>query len=421
MNVVRWSRRSPLLLLAVLLVAALAVVVFFRGHGNDHKLLPSDSEGKLYTPSRADAQRQLGGGDSKAGLSLVRSSENNNVKANSGFGQKEQGDSERGSEQKGAVDSQNKSGHGVKASSGSGIFNALLRILVLTYNRGQSLSRCLASLNDAEYDGKRVEVEIHIDRSKSGIVHNETLEAANSFVFKHGRVQVVVKPKHGGVLGQWLRSWRVPEDNTSEIAVFVEDDITLSPYFARYLRRVHEKYDSYPGINGYALQAESIRHAVGSKHSRLQGPEGEVVFLYPVLGSWGFSPHTGQWRDFIRWYNESSQKKGFKPAVPGLMPTGWYNSLYNTGRAETMWTMWHIHHAYQNKVYTVYTHFPQGKCLAFNWKEPGEHYGGKRTKGLKADLLDTWKEEDFKLPDKLQILNAKGDNIGKLMTPTGIV
>ena len=187
------------------------------------------------------------------------------------------------------------------SESGSGSTAALLRILILTFKRSRSLARCLASLNAAVYDGQRAVVEIHIDRTPDGQVHNETLETANAFVFKHGTVQVHVQPRHGGVVGQWLNSWHVPVDsNSSEIAVFVEDDITLSPYFARWLRRVHGKYDSYPAIHGYALQAESMRHAVGAKAGNLQGPPGQCVFLYPVLGSWGFSPKVGPWRDFIR-------------------------------------------------------------------------------------------------------------------------
>ena len=186
------------------------------------------------------------------------------------------------------------------AESGSGSTGALLRILVLTFRRERSLARCLASLNAAHYDGERVLLEIHVDRSPDGKVHNETLHTANAFVFKHGPVQVHVKPRHGGVVGQWLNTWRLPSDNSSEIAVFVEDDLTLSPFFARWLRRVHGKYDSYPAINGYALQGESIRHGVGSKPGNLQGPPGHCAFLYPILGSWGFSPKLGPWKDFIR-------------------------------------------------------------------------------------------------------------------------
>ena len=185
---------------------------------------------------------------------------------------------------------------GLSASNGT----AVLRVMVLSFNRAESLKRCLDSLNAAKYDGFPVAVDIYLDLNKQKEVHNATLSIAKNFVFKHGPKEVHVRPRHVGVLGQWLQTWRVPRDNTAEIAVFVEDDITLSPYFARWLRRVHDKYDSYPGVNGYALQGESTLHGVKAQ-GNLHGPPGQSVFLYPVLGSWGFSPKTAAWRHFIRW------------------------------------------------------------------------------------------------------------------------
>ena len=62
---------------------------------------------------------------------------------------------------------------------------------------------------------------------------------------------------------------------------------------------------------------------------------------------------------------------------------------------------------------------PDGQGLAFNWKEPGEHYS-KQTKVLRAQLLDTWREEDVRLPEKLVILDAKGENTGHTLSPAGI-
>lgn len=176
----------------------------------------------------------------------------------------------------------------------------LLRLLVLTFDRARSLTRCLESLNAAEYDGRQVVLDIFLDRARDGHVHNATLAVARNFSFKHGQSQVHVHSRHVGIYGQWLGTWRVPADNESEIAVFLEDDISVSPFFARWLWRVHAKYDLYPAVNGYALQGESTRHAINSEETLLEGPPGESVFLYPVLGTWGFSPNAAPWRRFIQ-------------------------------------------------------------------------------------------------------------------------
>ena len=67
----------------------------------------------------------------------------------------------------------------------------------------------------------------------------------------------------------------------------------------------------------------------------------------------------------------------------------------------------------------MYPHLPDEKGLAFNWKEPGEHYF-KAAKGLRAKLLETWREEDVHLPEKLIIFDAKGEIAGQKLSPTGI-
>lgn len=290
---------------------------------------------------------------------------------------------------------------------------------MLAYNRAKSLSRCLDSLNAAEYDGHHVTVEVHVDRSRDGHVDDVTVAVAKGFVFRHGEVKVYVKPRHGGVVGQWMASWQLPLDNSSEVALFLEDDITVSRYFARWLWMVHEKYDSYPSVNGYSLQGESIRHATDAVAEPLQGPAGQTVFLYPVLGSWGFSPNTERWRDFLRWYqNVTVNSKGFIPHVPSLQPSHWYVALHKAGRAETMWTMWHIYFSYMKHQYTLYPNLPEHQGLVFNWKEPGMHYSAAEMgKGIRENLLSTWREEDLRLPETLVILDARGDVTGKLDPP----
>jgi hypothetical protein len=63
---------------------------------------------------------------------------------------------------------------------------------------------------------------------------------------------------HVGLYGQWMGLWQ-PTEETKEMAVIFEDDLTVSPFFYRYLKNVHAKYGSVPYINSYALQC-SMKH-----------------------------------------------------------------------------------------------------------------------------------------------------------------
>ena len=66
---------------------------------------------------------------------------------------------------------------------------------------------------------------------------------------------------HVGLYGQWMGLWPHRED-IKEIAVIFEDDVTVSPFFYRYLKVVHAKYASSPNINSVALQCSAIHNEV---------------------------------------------------------------------------------------------------------------------------------------------------------------
>ena len=63
------------------------------------------------------------------------------------------------------------------------------------------------------------------------------------------------------------------KENVIEIAVIFEDDATVSPFFYRYLKVVHAKYD---------LQYSPIHNeGLGPLHA----PDDNILFLYPILGT----------------------------------------------------------------------------------------------------------------------------------------
>ena len=77
-------------------------------------------------------------------------------------------------------------------------------------------------------------MEIWLDRDTDGQVHVETLTVASEFKWERGPTRIHVQEKHAGATGQWLNSWR-PRRDEKELALFVEDDVDLSPYAYRYV------------------------------------------------------------------------------------------------------------------------------------------------------------------------------------------
>ncbi|WAR26809.1 hypothetical protein MAR_012513 [Mya arenaria] len=258
-------------------------------------------------------------------------------------------------------------------SSLSSITQYGLRILLIVYNRAQSML--------PNFDGDNIKLEVWIDRSKTGDVDSLTVETAEGFVFKHGHYEVLKHSQHVGIYREWLTTWKLIA-NSFEIAVILEDDLTVSPHFYKYLKLVHNKYDSIPEINGFALQGMSIKHGIGYSSQTLEGPEGCLVFLYPVLGTWGFSPKRDNWIHFLEWFSKVNQDKTFQPYIPDNVMTEWFKTFQSQGKAGH-------------------------KGLAANWMEAGLHFAKSANKPTN-DLLTEWESDYENLPDQPKHLDLKG-------------
>jgi hypothetical protein len=272
-----------------------------------------------------------------------------------------------------------------------------LRIIVIVYNRARSLLKCLNAINNAQYGGDLVGVEVWVDPiEETNLPHAATLKTAQNFKFAHGQYNVRVHPTHVGIQGQWMNTWR-PQNDTKEIALILEDDVTVSKYFWRWLKAAHQKYDQETYISGYGLSHPGISHASGTT---LDVPTSIRIYAYRVLCTWGFSPHTAQWRKFQDWFASVEKLANFQPLVPGILPTVWFQGEQRFGRERHLWEMWHIFFTNENSLYTVMLNSLDRGLLAVNRHEPGLH-DGRSGIGAREPLLTKWSETFVKFPDKI--------------------
>ncbi|XP_014769453.1 uncharacterized protein LOC106868621 [Octopus bimaculoides] len=280
-----------------------------------------------------------------------------------------------------------------------------LRLIIIVYNRAESLKKCLDSLNKVDYLDDAIHIDVWIDRSVNGIIDELTYKTAQSFIFEHGTYKVHNHTKHVGIYGQWIDTWR-PMEDSEEIAVIIEDDINMSPFFYRYLRAAHKKYKNYHSINGFALQGISMKHGGGK--GLLSAPAGNSVFLYPILGTWAFSPKANHWLAFVEWFHTNSPNRKFIPKVPHILPTRWYQEGMNRGGNinPRIWSMWHIYYAYLHNEVTLYKNSPDMKSFSVNRKEKGLHYTAS-TK-LLDPIITTWNDSYINFPNQPIILDING-------------
>ena len=251
-----------------------------------------------------------------------------------------------------------------------------LRIILIVYDRSESLAKCLASLNEAVFDdpSDKISLEMWLDRSPAGYLDKATYKVATDFKFAHGAYHVYVQPHHVGIQGQWTNTWR-PRTGTKEVGLILEDDINVSWYFWRWLKAAHQAYHSRNDISGYSLAHPGMAHKTGDW---LEIPQEIHTYLYKVICTWGFAPQVTSWRHYQEWFYEKEQNSSFLPIVPDILPTEWFLSENKKGKGRDLWEIWHICFTHYSKPaqYTVLLNTPHEGLLAVNRHETGLHDSG---------------------------------------------
>ena len=84
----------------------------------------------------------------------------------------------------------------------------LLRIIVLTMNRAQSLKRLLHSLLDAEYYEDKIALDIWIDLPPFETnINVETTQIVTDFSWPYGPKTLHFRDTNAGLRRQWIESW----------------------------------------------------------------------------------------------------------------------------------------------------------------------------------------------------------------------
>ena len=293
------------------------------------------------------------------------------------------------------------------------------RIIVMTYRRPASLLLLLESLDRLEMDGDTAILEIWIDRDKvTDAADCETLEVAALFNWTRGVRRVHVHQQHVGIYGQWIDTWR-PRTDGNELALLLEDDMTVSPYVYRWIKAAHRQYGSRTDVAGYTLQSEEVSKATGTGiNHKLTGPEGDSTYLFKRIGTWGFAPNPQHWVAFQDWYHLASLDDTFRPYVPNApIITKWYKEQEKQGRQDHMWSMWHVYYTDTNNIFTLYNNLEmsvteENILLAENRRESGLHFSGAWFPSFRSSkILEKWSEQYTKFPNNPVMFDWNGTRL----------
>jgi len=210
-------------------------------------------------------------------------------------------------------------------------------IIVITYNRLDSLKRLLNSLQNAIYP-ECIPLIISVDKSDTSLVE----EFSNNFIWNHGE-KIVDKHQHNmGLkahilsLGKWFAKY--------DSLIILEDDLEVSPAFFYYCSETISQYQINSDIAGVSLYSFSVNYINHMPFTPAYN--GYDVYMMNCAMSWGQIWFKEQWNDFINWYTKH-EDFSYTPDIP--------HNLFNWGK--NSWLKYHTRYCIETNKYFVYPYF----------------------------------------------------------------
>ena len=238
---------------------------------------------------------------------------------------------------------------------------AMFKVIVLTHKRVSHLRSLLRDLENAEYAGDQIDLEIHIDRSTA---IQKVIDVARSAAFSHGPKRLIIKTQSVGLASAWFQAWD-PKSTLNQRSIIFEDDIILSPYWYLWVKAAWQKYSNVPGLAGISLQRQTLIPQIPHEHKEIVNAH--APFLYKLVGSIGFSPNSAIWEDFLQWLKAHTAADMY---VPELITSEWWRTTDKT----QMWTQHFIYFCTLNNLYTLYINLPNERTLAGHMRAKGAHF-----------------------------------------------
>ena len=183
----------------------------------------------------------------------------------------------------------------------------MIAIVVVAYNRTDSVSRLLSSLNNAHYSVPAPLI-ISIDKSKTDDVE----KLADSFIWKHGPKRVIKHEHNLGLRNHILSIGKLTEEFDNLIVL--EDDLIVSNCFYDYALAAVDKYKDNPQIAGISLYNPNYNFYRSLPFSPRK--DEYDAYLMQIAQSWGQIWMRKQWKEFYNWYLKNSEEFGILPHLP---------------------------------------------------------------------------------------------------------
>ncbi|MFB9110944.1 glycosyltransferase [Flavobacterium gyeonganense] len=229
-------------------------------------------------------------------------------------------------------------------------------VIVVTFNRPNSLKRVLSSLRKAEYpENENINLIISIDYQDSDN-HTEVVKIADEFRWPFGEKKIIEHKENLGLRKHVISCGNLV--NVYDSIIMLEDDIYVSPKYYSYSFNSLAFYGDKDYIGGISL----YKHEKNPNNNRPFQPlhNNFDVFFLQFAQSWGQCWSKSMWLDFMKWYeNRLEWNKDERVDLPAFV-LGW---------PESSWLKYYIKYLSETNKYFVYPYF----SFSTNFHDVGTH------------------------------------------------
>lgn len=219
----------------------------------------------------------------------------------------------------------------------------MIAIVVIAYNRKESVQKLLCSLLKAHYP-QPVTLIISIDKSDTDAVEllaeNFNWPFGDKIVAKH--VQNLGLRKHILSIGEYTKQY--------DAVIVLEDDLEVSPSFYNFSLEAVNKYQDDDRIAGISLFTFPLNLQISLPF--IPDRNEYDAFLFQNAQSWGQVWMKKAWAMFIEWFENNSEEFTELPHLP--------YSICHWGK--NSWLKYHIKYCIEQKKYFVYPYTSLTYC-----------------------------------------------------------
>ncbi|MCR5507647.1 MAG: glycosyltransferase [Lachnospiraceae bacterium] len=225
-------------------------------------------------------------------------------------------------------------------------------IVVVAYNRPESLRRLLDSLTNAYYpEGVDVPLIISVDKSDSSAVE----DVAKDYVWEHGEKILRFHEENLGLKCHVLECGDIAKDYDG--VIILEDDLYVSPSFYMYTLAAFSATRMEGRIGGISLYSHRLNVHAREPFEAID--DGYDNYYMQFASSWGQAFTAAQWEGFRKWMDEN----GDKPVAAGNVP------LNVSSWSEKSWLKYYIKYLIDTGRYFLYPRV----SFTTNFGDEGEH------------------------------------------------